>query len=520
MSKSAPVRYDVAIIGLGPVGCLGALLFAEAGLQVVAFEKEPNVYTLPRAVNLDGEIIRALQPLGLADIVNAMMQPIRQDERAGFANSKREWLFGGYSTAVGSNGWQPANMFDQPELESFLREQVEQHPNVTTHIGFAVTDFSNQTEHVVVYARSSSKDVSAAAHYMVACDGANSSTRKVLGIGWCDLGYDQDWLVVDVTMHGAHDLANEVLQICDPDRIHTYVATKDPYRRWEFQLNPGETPEHMLQDETIQSLLDGWVSRDGYTLRRAAVYQFHAAVAETWQAGRVFLAGDAAHQTPPFLGQGMNSGMRDVINLAWKLPLVLNGRCLPNLLETYQAERDAHAHDLVSWAVDMGHLMEHLADIEAAARAGQPVPEPKNSTQASGYGQGREQPPIRSGAVIYEQISNEGLTGYLMPQPAVRNAQGQELRFDDLLGPNFALLTNGQVELSQESLVMMSALHVKSIDVRTLTLVNGTFPDQLQNNEAILLRPDRLVFGHTDSRTTVDTLISRLALALSVKENL
>ena len=106
---------------------------------------------------------------------------------------------------------------------------------------------------------------------MVACDGANSPTRKGLGVGWRDLGYDQDWLVVDVTMHGAHDLANEVLQICDPDRIHTYVATKDPYRRWEFQLNPGETPEHMLQDETIQSLLDGWVSRDGYTLRRAAI---------------------------------------------------------------------------------------------------------------------------------------------------------------------------------------------------------------------------------------------------------
>lgn len=520
MSNSAPVNYDVAVIGLGPVGCLGALLFAEAGLLVVAFEKEPNVYTLPRAVNLDGEIIRALQPLGLADMVNAMMQPIRQNERAGFANSKREWLFGGYSIAVGSNGWQPANMFDQPELESFLREQVEQHPNITTHIGFEVTNFDDQAEQLVVYARSSNEDVSATAHYMVACDGANSPTRRLLDIGWRDLGYDRDWLVVDVTMHGAHDLANEVLQICDPDRIHTYVATKDPYRRWEFQLNPGETPEHMLQDATIRSLMDDWVPRDSYTLRRAAVYQFHAAVADTWKTGRVFLAGDAAHQTPPFLGQGMNSGMRDVINLAWKLTLVLNGTCLPSLLETYQAERDAHAHDLVSWAVDMGHLMEHLADKEAAARAGQPAPQQKKSTQASGYGQGREQPPIRSGAVIYEQISNEGLTGYLLPQPVVRNPQGQEFRFDELIGANFALLTNGHVELNQQSRAMMSALCVKTIDVKTLTLVNAVFPDQLRNNEAVLLRPDRLVFGHTDATTTVDTLISRLALALSVKERL
>ena len=520
MSNSALVNYDVAIIGLGPVGCLGALLFADAGLQVVAFEKESDVYALPRAVNLDGEIIRALQPLGLADDVSAMMQPIRKNERAGFANSKREWLFGGYSIAVGSNGWQPANMFDQPELESFLRERVEQHPNVTTHIGFTVTNFSNQPEHVIVCASSSKRDVSTAVHYLVACDGANSPTRKVLGIGLRDLGYDQDWLVVDVIMQGAHDLANEVLQICDPERIHTYVATKDPFRRWEFQLNRGENPEHMLQDETIQSLLDSWVARDGYKLRRAAVYQFHAAVADTWQVDRVFLAGDAAHQTPPFLGQGMNSGMRDVINLAWKLPLVISGKCLPSLLETYQDERYAHAYDLVSWAVDMGQLMEHLAKKEASARAGQPVPEPKKTTQASGYGQGREQPPIRSGAVIYEQISNEGLTGYLMPQPVVRTAQGKELRFDDLLGPNFALLTNGHVELNQESLALMSALHVKSIDIKTLKLVNGTFPDQLQNSEAVVVRPDRLVFGHTDAKITVDALLSSLAQALSASEHL
>ena len=346
--------FDVAIVGLGPVGCLGAILCAEAGLTVVAIEKEADVYTLPRAVNLDGEIIRALQPVGLATAVQQMMQPLREGERAGFANAKREWLFGGNARANGSNGWQPANMFDQPELEAYLRTTAQSHPNVTAYIGYEMTEFSSDPKQVAIQALGDEGEITLAAHYLFACDGANSAVRKALGIGWRDLGYDQDWLVVDVEMIKTHTLPNEVLQVCDPDRIHTFVATKDPYRRWEFQLNDGETAAHMLEHQTIHRLLETWTPRDTYRVRRAAVYQFHAAIAEQWQQGRIFLAGDAAHQTPPFLGQGMNSGMRDVINLAWKLPLVLNGQCAPSLLDSYQAERDDHAHDLVSglWTWD------------------------------------------------------------------------------------------------------------------------------------------------------------------------
>jgi 2-polyprenyl-6-methoxyphenol hydroxylase-like FAD-dependent oxidoreductase len=196
---------------------LAAILFAEAGLKVVAVEKEVQVYTLPRAVNLDGEIIRALQPIGLAETVNQMMQPIRGNERAGFANSKREWLFGGNAVAVGSSGWQSANMFDQPELESFLRTQALSHANVSHYIGYEVTEFFNSPTQVTLNASGIGKSVSLTAKYLVACDGANSPTRKALGVGLRDLGYDQDWLVVDVEMLKPHNLPNEVLQVCDPD---------------------------------------------------------------------------------------------------------------------------------------------------------------------------------------------------------------------------------------------------------------------------------------------------------------
>ena len=514
MNVTRDTVFDVAIVGLGPVGCFGAILLAEAGLQVVCIEKEPEVYRLPRAVNLDGEIIRALQPVNLAETVSAMMQPIRPGERAGFANSKREWLFGIDSPATSSNGWQPANMFDQPELERFLRDTACEHSNVTTYIGFEVTEFQSHAGQVTLRAQGTDQDISIASQYLIACDGANSSTRKALNIQWRDLGYDQDWLVVDVAMTATHDLANEVLQVCDPDRIHTYVATKDPYRRWEFQLNPGETSEEMLREETIVGLLDGWVPRESYTIRRAAVYQFHAAVAASWRSDRVFLAGDAAHQTPPFLGQGMNTGMRDLINLAWKLPLVLHGTCSETLLDTYQLERDAHAHDLVSWAVSMGHLMTHMAATEAAERAGKPAPAPSASMQTSGYGQGREQPPIRSGVVMAEQLSNDGITGYLLSQPTVTTATGTNVRLDTLLGTGFALVTRGAIATDTACQQIIDQLDIKLVNLIDLETVEGRFVDVLLAGETVLVRPDKLVFGHTSDSVSIAQLLANLKEAM------
>ncbi|MCH1556230.1 MAG: bifunctional 3-(3-hydroxy-phenyl)propionate/3-hydroxycinnamic acid hydroxylase [Pseudomonadales bacterium] len=514
MRVTVETVFDVAIVGLGPVGCFGAILLAEAGLKVVCLEKESEVYTLPRAVNLDGEIIRALQAVDLAETVNAMMQPLRPGERAGFANSKREWLFGVAASPSGSHGWQPSNMFDQPELEQFFRDKTLEHQNVTTFIGYEVTEFEIQPEQVTLSAEDDAQNIVVAAKFMIACDGANSPTRKALQIPWRDLGYDQDWLVVDVVMTAEHDLANEVLQICDPDRIHTYVATKEPFRRWEFQLNPGETADQMLKEDTITKLLDPWVPRDTYTLRRTAVYQFHAAVAATWRRERVLLAGDAAHQTPPFLGQGMNAGMRDLINLAWKLPLVLNQICAETLLDTYPLERAGHAHDLVSWAVSMGHLMTHLAATEAAERAGKPAPAPPESMQTSGYGQGREQPPIRSGAVMTAQLSDQGITGYLLSQPMVKVGSDKPVRFDTLLGAGFALIFHGDVELSAASQAVVDHLSIRLVNVAAMETVKGRFADVVLAGETVLVRPDKVVFGHTSDAVKADDLLTALKNAM------
>lgn len=506
-------NYDVAIIGMGPVGCTAAILFADAGLKVVAFERDEEVYRLPRAVNLDGEIIRAFQKSGRGETVQALMQKVRPGDRAGFADSKREWMFGSTAREFGSNGWQPMNMFDQPELESYLREEAVSHPHVTAHIGVEVSDVVNLSPGVSV----DYTEGTVQARYAVACDGASSPVRKAFAIGWRDLGYDHDWLVVDVITKDGHTLGNDTVQVCDPDRISTYVCTKDPYRRWEFRMNPGETTEEMMDEEMIRSLIDPWTPRGTYDIRRAAVYQFHAATADEWRVGDIFIAGDAAHQTPPFLGQGMNAGMRDVINLAWKFPMVLQGHSDDALLDSYYDERNAHAHDLVDWAVSIGRLMEHLAEVERCQRDGLPLPAEQDKLKSSGYGQGREQPPIRAGVVMLDQVSDKGSTGYLFSQPIVKDETGREFRLDDLLGQGFSLVAKHSIELSAEESRLADALDVKVVSLEGLETVKGHFDRLFENHDVAIVRPDKLVFGHTAEALSVSDLLQELTEKLTSK---
>ena len=485
------------------------------GLTVAVIERDAEVYKLPRAVALDGEIIRGFQRLGLGEEVASLLQPIRPGERVGFGNSKREWLFKQTPSPFSSSGWQSLNMFDQPELEGYLRETALAEAGVTAHIGAEATALTDEGDHVVIDGQplESGEAFRLAARYLVGCDGASSFVRRSIGSSWHDLGYDHDWLVVDIVTHPGHPLDRNTMQVCDPDRLSTYVRTKDPYRRWEFKLNPGETWEEMLEPKRIESLIDPWAARGTYDIRRAAVYQFHAAVADQWRRGNIFIAGDAAHQTPPFLGQGMNAGMRDAINLAWKLPLVMSGEADPALLHSYQAERHAHATDLVDWAVAIGQLMEHLAAVEATERNGEAPPEVPAKQQSSGYGQGREMPPLRDGVIMLDQLSDSGSTGYLFSQPMVRDATGREFRLDDALGPGFAVVARNRnaLKISPTSEAVLSRLNARRIALDGLDVTRGKIDRLFGEADAAIVRPDRYVFGHTDKSHGLDDLIAQLA---------
>jgi 3-(3-hydroxy-phenyl)propionate hydroxylase len=251
-----------------------------------------------------------------------------------------------------------------------------------------------------------------------------------------------------------------------------------------------------------------------YEIRRAAVYQFHAANAERWREGRVFLAGDAAHQTPPFLGQGLNAGFRDAVNLGWKLPLVHAGLCGDGLLDSYAAERDAHARDLVEWAVAIGKLMETLAAREAG------LPDPHVADQSAGYGQGRSAPPLRDGVLIKEQVGDDLPAGVLLRQPTVRTPDGSVCRLDELLGKGFAIIGRepADVELGVRARALFERLGGQRLSIEGLEATEGAQDPLFDRHAAVLLRPDRYVFGVVDAGWDLDALVVELARKLALRD--
>ncbi len=302
--------------------------------------------------------------------------------------------------------------------------------------------------------------------------------------------------------------------MCDPTRLTTYICAKDPNRRWEFQLLEGETREEMLRPEKIEELLRPWLPPEHYQIRRSAVYQFHAATADRWREGRVFLAGDSAHQTPPFLGQGLNSGFRDAVNLGWKIPLVQAGVCDEGLLESYAAERDAHARDLVEWAVAVGQLMETLA----AREAGKPDPH-ASADPSAGYGQGRTVPPLRGGVLVDDQVRRGQPVGVLLRQPMVRRNHGAECRLDELLGRGFAVVgrKESDLRLGAEASVALQRLGGRALSLEGLEVTRGELDRLFDVHPAAVLRPDRYIFGVVDERWDLDRLLAELARKLDLR---
>jgi len=508
------MHFDVAIIGYGPVGALAALSLAEAGHSVLVLERSIEPTQLPRAVGLDGETLRAFQRFGLGDEINALCQPPRNPNRVEFVNSRHEVLFGLDVLAYGPNGWPDILFFDQPEFEAEVRKIVATRDRIDIRLGHEVVAISQDAEGVSIrtaggYGR---EEVEHRATFAIACDGASSFVRRAMGIGWQSLGYDQDWLVVDITQGPKAELPLTTMQVCDPARLTSYICVKDPNRRWEFQLVEGETPEEMLAPAKIRELLAPWTAPENYEIRRSAVYQFHAATADAWRVGRIFLAGDAAHQTPPFLGQGLNAGFRDAVNLGWKLPLVLAEVCGEKLLDTYAAERDGHARDLVERAVSVGKLMETFAAREAG------LPDPHTAESIGIKLDGPIVPPMRGGVLVAEQTRDGSRVGGLLNQPTVRDANGVTQRLDQFLGRSFCVVgkTPGDLEMNSNSSALLRRLGGRAVALETLEVVEGSLDALFDSHSAAVVRPDRYIFGVVDEAWDLDRLLSELEGMLSV----
>jgi 3-(3-hydroxy-phenyl)propionate hydroxylase len=485
--------FDVAVVGLGPVGSTLANLLGHCGVNTLVLEREAQAYHLPRAVHFDDEAMRVFQTIGLSDAVlpHVILSPgMRFVDADG-----RLILDWGRPAEVTSMGWHLSYRFHQPDLENVLNDGLRRWPHVVVRNRCDVFALDEDEHGVGIRYEDlgTGRLAETRARYVIGCDGARSLVRRFMGSAIDDLGFHERWLVVDALLkRDRPDLGDHSIQFCNPKRPATYIRGTGNRRRWEITVHPDEPAQAATQPARIWQLLAPWISSDDADIERAAVYTFHSTIAKRWRNGRLLLAGDSAHQTPPFLGQGMCAGIRDAANLAWKLHAVLRGRAEASLLDTYESERSPHVREFIELAIRLGGLINTKA-MEAGLAAG----EPRDNEAAK---LDVQKPLLGPGLAA----GHTALVGRPAPQFALSDGQ----RADDRVGYRYCLLAESAF-LAGLSPAVRTAVTEAGVTV----VSSGEAPDlspwlRQQDVGAVMVRPDRYVLGAARNETEFAALLS------------
>ena len=460
MSSEASQEFDVAIVGLGPTGLTLAHFLGRRGLKVIALEREPEFYGNARAVYTDDECMRIFQEAGVAAdletdmVLDAPVQWVLEDGS----------VLGQLRRFDRPYGWTMSYFLYQPYFETKLEGLLSRYSNVLTMRGRELIAFE-QDKNWVLFKHAASKGsqyrqdaatttdpvdvISARARWLVACDGGRSGVRSQLGIKMVGKSFPEPWLVVDIKAKDGVDCFHHLPYFnfhCDPNRPTVSCPQPDGHHRFEFLVMPGETKEQMEDPAKVRALVSQHVDYDKVEVLRRLVYTFNALVAERWRVGRVLLAGDAAHMTPQFMGQGMSSGVRDAHNLAWKLDAVLRGRAAVSLIDSYESERKPHAKEMIDISVKMKEFVSMGNPVKAGLRNALVALLLKMPKLGDYIREARWKPPPTYPNGTYfglPRVRRYGAEGRPIPQPHVRTFVGRRALLDDIIGDNFALVGYG-----------------------------------------------------------------------------
>ncbi|HSW08466.1 bifunctional 3-(3-hydroxy-phenyl)propionate/3-hydroxycinnamic acid hydroxylase [Aquabacterium sp.] len=443
---------DVIIVGLGPTGAALAGLLGQRGLRVAVFDRLPDLFPLPRAAGLDHEVMRIAQELQVADRLAPHIAPYRPSEYRGMDGQLIKRLDA--APPPHRLGWAPNYVFEQPAFERILRDRLAELPNVQVATSADVRevgqDGAQAWADVVL---PGDADVTRyVAPWLIACDGGSSPVRKRLGITLEDLGFDEPWLVVDAIVSDAKlaELPQTQVQYCEAERPCTFVTGVGRHRRWEIMLLPGDSLSPDFPPEQLWPLLERWLKPGEAEIWRAAAYRFHGLVAHEWRRGRILLAGDAAHMTPPFMAQGMVQGLRDALNLAWKLERVIRGRSSQTLLDSYALERRPHVVATTRTALELGRVICERDPQRARERDARLLAE-QGGQVSTRYRQDMI-PGLADGLIERDTPG----AGTLLPQPLVRAGE-HFVRLDDLTGRGVRLVAAEALTATERD-VLLEAL--------------------------------------------------------------
>ena len=487
---------DIAVIGLGPVGAILTGLLGRRGLRVLAVEKDEDVFPLPRAAHIDHTGLRTIQEVGCLDDI---LSKVIRNKRLDLLDTERRLLATIPADQRNVSGLPTSVYFYQPEFDRLLRQKAMSFPSVDVWAGSELMDLAPDASGVTLTVKREGGTETARVAWVVGCDGASSRVRETHGTKLESFGFDERWLVLDLLLSEPHPVLpiDHVIEICDPARPYLTTPISPNRQRFEFMLLPGENPDDMRRPEITSRLLGSWIPRAKYEIERVAVYTFHGLLAQRWRFGRVFLAGDAAHQTPPFLGQGMCAGIRDASNLAWKLALVLQKDAPPAILDTYEAERSPHARFVIEAAIRIGRVVCNLSAGYSAERDRQlraNDPRLKNEMRFS-------LPNLLPGSLVVEG------GGSLFIQPTYAGK-----RLDDVVGQGFLVVARTKTALGADAAWWKNA-------VSAMILVLAEQPNEellqwLDNRQCdvVVVRPDRYVLG---AGKTLDAITPKVLALLA-----
>ncbi|AEB44873.1 bifunctional 3-(3-hydroxy-phenyl)propionate/3-hydroxycinnamic acid hydroxylase [Micromonospora maris] len=527
--QPAAADVDVVVVGCGPVGALTANLLGLRGVSTLVVERSTTPHGQPRAFSCDDEALRIYQQVGLLDQIGA---DLHQPARADYVNAAgRTFATIDFSQVDFGFGHAPLNFFDQPRLEHVLRGGLDRYDHVELRLGTELVSLYQDDDrvHLVLREVATGQSYPVRARYVLGCDGARSTTRAAVRIPLAGASYAEPWLAVSGDVPAEAIRAPHTTFVCDWRRpAFVSPGARGSYRA-EFMLQPDETEADMTRPERIAELVEPYVDPARFTVTRAVIYTFHHLIAQRWREGRVFLLGDAAHQMPPFLGQGLCSGLRDATNLTWKLALVLGRDADPALLDTYEVERRGHTAAMADTSVRLGRVF--LARSRPAAwlrdtalRAVQTVPRVRRFVRRFEF---KPLPAYDRG--LFAGGRRHGAVGTMFPQPRVTVAGSTDpVLLDEVLGAGFALLGtavpaggSGWPGVPVRTVVVHPAgtgpaatcaepddgqVHVVDVD--------GVIVAWLRRHrcDAVVLRPDRFVYALGSAAD--DAMLPSLAAAL------
>lgn len=519
-----PSEVDVLIVGYGPVGAAAAALLGRYGVRTLVVDRMPDVWMAPRAIALDNEALRILQMTGLPeDAFEKVAIPkvlLRSPQLGEFARIQTAGSIDGHPKLV---------TFFQPELERSQRRLVSSLPTATARTGIELTGFADGEGGVraTLRALEGGAEHLVRARFLIGADGARSSIRHGIGLEYAGQSYQEDWLVVDA--FGARPGFDHVEFLCDPARPTPHMVAPGGRTRWEFMLHEGERAEEMEKDEVITRLLAPFGDPAALRIERKAVYRFQARCARSFRAGNVFLAGDAAHLTPPFIGQGLVAGLRDAANLAWKLAWVVQGAAGPAILESYDLERRPHAQKMIALARFMGQLVMPKSRARALALHGSMLLLRKVPAVARFIDELGIKPQNAYPEGLFARGRGLARRGAWLPQGLVRTPAGTLALSDEALGPKLSLVGLGASPastLSSEArrLWTRAGGHMVEISPRGLgarrpgsfeDLDNRLVPGAARDGWCVAVRPDRTVL-HDGPAAEADRVVRESAALLGV----